>query len=120
MPEITLSMRRHALFTDPMRQVLQRDLADGNEAGVIGVSEFYNNDGLTRPSVWHQEEGQIVGRSLYGAPLALVRQASVAYFTAFGHDPLDECATEQVDQMRAPKSDNPAYGDPRCPTPPGG
>ena len=116
MPNITITMKSRDLYTDEMRALLSNDLALGNPAGAIGVSDDYFADSDTLevvdvPSacVWLDGRDGITQRNLYGAPIAAVRQAATAQFVAFGHDPLEQEITNTIEAMIVHKTMDTTY-----------
>lgn len=106
MPDITIPMLKRDLFTSEVRNLLRTDLAAGNAARVIGVSNDYHAETqyldvkkMNAPAVWTDEEDGIVNRDLYGAPLGAVRQAAAAQFAAFGCDTMDRRIETQIESM---------------------
>jgi len=106
MPNITITMKPRDLFTDELRNLLASDLAAGNAAGVIGVSDGYDADSdditvrqANSPCAWVMEEGKIVQRNLYGAPFQVIRQAATAQFAAFGDDTLNRSVETEIESM---------------------
>tara|TARA_R100000687_G_C6408483_1_gene145264 strand:+ start:203 stop:841 length:639 start_codon:yes stop_codon:yes gene_type:complete len=115
-PNLTITMKTRNLFTDEVRAILSNDLALGNPAGVIGVSDDYFADSDTldvadapNACAWLDGRDGITQRNLYGAPIAAVHQAATAQFVAFGHDPLEQEITETIKEMIVHKTMNTTY-----------
>ena len=115
MTELTIPVMTEDLFTDEMRDPLVRALAPDNAARVFAVGRQYGfeDDRLEERghgSAWYTgSDGEVISRSLFGAPIPVVVQCSAAFHVAWGHDHLVAIAEGTLKEMREGVDYNPDY-----------
>lgn len=89
--EITLPVRITSLYSPRVRRALDRSMSRSEDVTVIAVAETFevvDGDAVEArydPTAYYKTgAGNLVSRTLFGAPDDVIAQSANAYFTAFG------------------------------------